>query len=287
LLTSEEFVGKYKVMHPDRAEHPSLNSKRRTIVLIHLQKTAGTSLRQIIGQSFPLDRRCPVFEDRLHALTAAELGHYDFFSGHFDISATRLIPRDCIETVTVFREPRSRLVSLYRFLKSHPIGDEFSTDPLVPMAHALSPEQFFERSEVRDFPMLNNHYLFALGRSYAWFNQNRGRLSSEMLSAVLLDAKIQVHAMSALGLTERFDESVRLICKQLRLPEPSTIPATHVTDRFIDLDKRFRRVDQVEMTPRLYRATEDLTFYDSELYRTAVAEFTRRTVRAFGAESSY
>jgi hypothetical protein len=276
LLSSDEFSGKYKFMYPDVSEHPIASIDRRTIVFIHLQKTGGTSLRSMLGKQFPDDRRCPVFEDKLHLLSIAELARYDFFSGHFDISAIRFIPRDDIKTVALFREPRARLISFYRFLRSHPLGDEFSGDQLIPLAHELTAEEFFENPQLRLFSAVNNHYLFALGRSFAWFDQNRSSLSREALSHVLEDAKLQICALTALGITERFDHSIQLIWKSLNLPPPSSMEEVNVTDKIVENDLRFRRVEAVRMTPRLATATEDLIEYDDILYEFAVQEFNRR-----------
>jgi hypothetical protein len=282
LLRSDEFAGKFRTMHPVVGDHPNLNRGRRAVVFIHLQKTGGTSLREIIGKQFLPERRCPIFEDKLHVLTLAELGRYDFFAGHYDMSCLGFIPRDVIDTFAMFREPRARLISFYRFLRSHPAVDEFAGDQLIPLAHALTAEQFYERSELRRYSAINNHYLFALGRSFSWFDQNRESLSKKMLSSVLLDAKLQVHALTALGITEQFRESVDLISGSLALKSVESIESLHVTDNFSAVDSRFRRVEPVEVTRRLAEGMKDLIEYDNVLYDYAVNEFRRRRQRVAG-----
>jgi hypothetical protein len=276
LLSSDEFQGKYKVMHPDTCDDPNLSAERETLVLIHLEKTGGTSLRAMLEGQFPLDRRCPVRDNNLHLLSVAELGRYDFFSGHFDRSSIRFIPRDKIKTVALFREPRARLISFYRFLRSHPVRDEFAGDLLIRIANEATAEEFFERREARAFPVVFNHYLIAFGASFSWFDRQRASLSKEDLSYVLEKAKREIRALTALGLTERFEQSVELICKQLDLRQPPSIEMAHVTDNFPELDARFRRVEHVSITRRLDAALEELTEYDAELYRVAVDEFERR-----------
>jgi Sulfotransferase family len=278
LLNSAEFQGKYKVMRPTIEAHPSLSMERRTIVFIHLQKTGGTSLRVMLERQFPLDRRCPVLEDKLHLLSVAELGQYDFFAGHFDRSSLRFIPRNDIKTVAIFREPRARLISFYRFLRSHPVGDEFARDHLIRLANESTAEEFFERPELRHYSAVNNHYLVAFGSSFSWFDQNRASVSREKLSQLLHDAKAQVRSLTAIGITERFEQSVSMICKSLELAPVPSIEAVHVTDKFPEMDSRFRQVDRVTMTPRLASAIEDLIAYDDELYRFAKSEFERRLV---------
>jgi hypothetical protein len=276
LLGSDEFQGKYKVMHPDTGDHPSLSVARETLVFIHLEKTGGTSLRTMLEGQFPPDRRCPVRDNKLHLLSVAELSRYDFFSGHFDRSSLSFIPRNDIKTIALFRQPRARLISYYRFLKSHPVGDEFASDLLIRVANESTAEEFFERHEIRSYSAVYNHYLIALGASFPWFFRHRASLSKEDLCFALEEAKRQVRALTALGITERFSESVEFICKVLNLSRPSSIAAVHVTNNLPELDTRFRRVDQVTMTPRLDAALKELTEYDEELYRFAVNEFERR-----------
>jgi hypothetical protein len=276
LLASVEFQGKYKIMHPVIEAHPSLSMGRRAVVFIHLQKTGGTSLRVMLERQFPADRRCPVLEDKLHLLSIAELAQYDFFAGHFDQSSLRFIPRDYIKTVALFREPRARLISFYRFLRSHPVGDEFSGDHLIRLATESTAEEFFERPELRHYSAVNNHYLIAFGGSFSWFDQNRASLSHEKLSELLHDAKLKIRSLTAIGITEQFERSVAMICKSLALTPVPVIEAVHVTDKFSEMDSRFRRVGAVTMTPRLARAIEDLIAYDDELYAFAKSEFERR-----------
>jgi hypothetical protein len=277
LLVSSEFQGKYKMMRPEPHDHPGLSIEQEAIVFIHMPKTGGTTLRALLEGRFPADRVCPVPEDKLHLLSVAELGQYDFFAGHFDRSSICFIPRKEIKTVVLFREPRARLISYYRFLRAHPNRDEFANDACIRVAHELTAEEFFEHPSVRDLVSVYNHYLIALGASFSWYERKLGSpLSKEDISRALEEAKRQIRATTAIGITERFDQSVELICKALHLEKPSSIAPLHVTSKFVELDARFRRVEPVTMTPRLASALDELTVYDNELYRFATQEFDRR-----------
>jgi hypothetical protein len=276
LLSSEEFKGIYKGMFPQTYGHPSLSMGRETLAFIHLQKTGGSSLRTMLERQFPAERCCPVRDDKLHLLSVAELGQYDFYSGHFDRTSLRFIPRDDIKTISLFREPRARLISFYRFLKSHPVRDEFANDPLMRFANELSAEDFFERSEIRVHVGVYNHYLIALGGSYAWFEYTRTSLTKEDFSRALEEAKRQIRALTALGITERFSQSVEFISRALNLRPTPSIESVYVTEKLPLMDARFQQVDPVVMTPRLAEALAELTVYDDELYRFAVREFERR-----------
>lgn len=284
LLSSDEFQGKYKVMHPEICDHPSLSMDRATLVLIHLHKTGGTSLRAMRAAQFSADRICPVREDKLHLLSVAQLGRYDFFAGHFDQASIRFIPRIRLKTIALFREPHARLISLYRFLRSHPARDEFAADQLIRIANESTAEEFFERPETRSLSAIHNYHLSVFGKPHSGLAGNLTSLSTEEFSA-LEQAKRQIRALTSLGITERFRQSVELICKVVNLTPPPSIPMLHVTDNFPELDARFRRVDPVAMTPRLAAALEDLAAYDGELYRFAVADFERRRAEASASQT--
>jgi hypothetical protein len=276
LLISEEFKGKFKALFPETQAHPSLLMDRETLAFIHLQKTGGSSLRAMLDEQFPVERRCPVRDDKLHLLSVAELSQYDFFSGHFDRTALRFIPRNNVKTIALFREPRARLLSFYRFLKAHPIRDEFANDPLMRLANQLSAEEFFERPEARAHVGVYNHYLIALGGSYAWFEYTRTSLTKNDFARALEIAKGQIRALTALGITERYGQSVEYIWRALKCRPPSSMETHYVTDELPEMDSRFQRVDSVTMTPRLAEALAELTVYDDELYRFAATEFERR-----------
>jgi hypothetical protein len=277
LLVSSEFQGKYKMMRPETHDHPGLSIERETVVFIHLPKTGGTTLRALLEGQFPADRVCPVQQDKLHLLSVAELGQYDFFAGHFDRSSICFIPRKEIKTVVLFREPRARLISYYRFLRAHPNRDEFANDSCIRVAHELTAEEFFEYPPIRQLGLVYNHYLIALGASLSWYERKLGLpLSKEEISRALEEAKRLIRATTAIGITERFDQSVELICNALHLQKPPSIAPLHVTSNFVELDARFRRVEPVTMTPRLASALDGLTVYDEELYRFANREFDRQ-----------
>jgi hypothetical protein len=74
-----------------------------------------------------------------------------------------------------------------------------------------------------------------------------------------------------------------MIYKSLDLTPAASIEAVHVTDKFPEIDSRFRRVGTVTMTPRLAGAIEDLIAYDDELYEFAKSEFERRLIELRGS----
>lgn len=276
LLRSDEFREKYKGLNPEACDHPNVNKDRDTVVFIHLRKTGGISLRVMLERLFAKSRRCPVREDELHYLSVAEIGQYDFFSGHFSMSSVRFIPRNNIRTVLLFREPTARLISMYRFSKAHSVRDEFSRDTLVTLANELTAEEFFERPEVRNSAAINNNYFSVLRESNPEMILPGQPPCLESANQALDKAKCQIRALTALGITERFAQSVSVIHRALNFSPPPIVEFVNVTDQFPEGGSPLRRVEPVKMTPRLEAALEDLTVFDRELYQFAICEFEKR-----------
>jgi hypothetical protein len=274
-LKSIEFRGKYRALCADRPD-PYWSSARQTVAFIHLEKTGGTTLRDALAPLFEEDRVCPGPNNPIYSFSVAELGHYDFFAGHFDLDSVRYIPRRNISTLALFREPRSRLISWYRFHKSHPLDSTHGANRLVVLANQLTAEEFFESPEVRGNQLAYNRYLLAFGRSFAWFDHRRDSLSKQDFDSALRDAKGAIRSLTALGITEQFDKSVRYIYQALALSRPATINSVNVTDNLPNMISGFRVVEPVRMTPRLASALDELTCYDEEIYRFAIGEFQRR-----------
>jgi hypothetical protein len=101
------------------------------ICLIHIPKTAGTSITSVIAKSFKREDICPGrtmldYKDK----GEEELAKYKFYKGHIYYEfAIEKLPKDT-KFVTVLREPVERVISLYKFWRSHP--QNFFEDPSIP-----------------------------------------------------------------------------------------------------------------------------------------------------------
>lgn len=306
LLNSDEFYwnhatlhAKYKAITATTTSHPYASWSRDTVAFVHLPKTGGTTLHTLLSGCFPRDRICPQRQDALHFYSAAELARYDFFSGHFDHFSLRFIPRKYVRRISIFRDPVKRLISWYRFCKSYQAnrGGPYE-DTVIKLANELSAEEFFEHDAVTSSSYTNNTYLFYFGSSSYDFavlgavaHARRhldaaaaDALADELCAEILAQATQTVRGLDAIGLTERFQESVETIFPTLGFPVPASILSQKVTDELASLDARASPVPPVEMTPRLTRALERLTKYDRVIYDAANQEFERR--RTGGAPSS-
>ncbi len=294
----EQFQIKYKEKLATLSKHPYQSWNKDALAFIHVPKTAGSTLHSLLSACFSQDRIFPQRQAVLHYYSPAELAEYDFFSGHFDYFSLSFIPRRRVRSLSIFRDPVERLISWYRFSKSHPTSDEFANDIDIKLANEVSAEEFFEHKNIISSTYTNNSYLFFLGSSshdHATVNALAGTgfpscgpapvdrhgvadaLADDGFCApILARARQRILDFDAIGLTDRFQESVETIFTTLGFPIPESITSGMVTDELPAVDVRFSRVPPVAMTARLSRALERLTKYDRILYDVAKGEFERR-----------
>ena len=263
----------------------TLSSRRpaAATAFIHLQKTGGTTLYDMLQHAFPPDRVCPVHGNFLHVFSAREMAEFDYFSGHFDYAALRLIPKRPLRTVSVFRRPRDRLVSIYRSHKAHQLDRKYRVNPFVRLANALTPEEFFEHPDVRNAPEVFNHYLAAFGTGYRQMAQARGLSPARIPAGTVERAIERVRGLDAIGITERFDDTVALIYETLGVPAPRRVKPRNVTD-VVSAKMKGSPSAPVAMTPRLRDAMDELVCFDEPIYAAAVEEAERR-LAAYSAAS--
>jgi hypothetical protein len=286
LLNSAEFRASHRRRLALTEEHPYVLWHREAVAFLHLPKTAGLSFHACLKSCFSEEQICPERQDFLHCYAPAELARYDLFSGHFGIFSMRFIPRQRVRTISIFRNPRARLISWYRFLRSQPLVNDPFEDALLPLAKSLEAEEFFENRDVISSPAANNMYLFFFG--LPWPHPKAiDVISDERLATDILGiAKQQVRALDAVGLTEKFNESVTEIFRILGLVASLPVGPLNVTDERPALDASVSLVPPVEVTARLSRALDPLTRFDHEIYNMAVQEFELRRASAMLAAAN-
>lgn len=88
------------------------------LVFLHLPRTGGTTLHEALSARHPPDEICPVRLNGLDQMPAEEFARYRLFSGHYRFEQLALTPAPRV-TVTVLREPRARVVSLWQHWRRH------------------------------------------------------------------------------------------------------------------------------------------------------------------------
>ena len=124
-------------------------------MFIHIEKCGGTTLHEMLSSQVPIGRICPERSDLIGDWTINELADFALFSGHFNLAWCRSIPGE-LRVITMLREPKARLLSLFSFWKAHRPNPGRDVYDLLPIARSSSAEQFSAHPQVERHPSIRD-----------------------------------------------------------------------------------------------------------------------------------
>ncbi len=159
-------------------------------VFIHAQKTGGTSLQNMLVDTFGDRQVYREHTDTLYMRSPAELAQYRIFAGHFDYTSAAYIPRRTRRLFTFLREPRQRLLSHYRFLRAHEPSSPFFKGS-VKIANHLDAVDFFRAANVLMPSGFWNHLTWCVMGQRRWkdYRQRLSGLDEPSLASHLEDIR--------------------------------------------------------------------------------------------------
>jgi len=88
----------------------------KTIIFVHIRKTAGITLRSLFKGQLSVDSYFKEkFPQHLKNLSTEKRKKIRFVSGHYPYGLHQLLPQDCVY-MTLLRNPADRIISLYKHL---------------------------------------------------------------------------------------------------------------------------------------------------------------------------
>ncbi|HEU4719237.1 MAG TPA: sulfotransferase family 2 domain-containing protein [Bacteroidia bacterium] len=105
----------------------------KTLLFLHIQKTAGTTLLNIITRQYEKRRTLNLYDPRTAEKITASLSEEErknirLVNGHFSFGLHRYFPGKC-DYITILRDPLERTVSQFHFIldfKTHPLHEEYN-----------------------------------------------------------------------------------------------------------------------------------------------------------------
>ena len=228
----------------------------RKLVFCHIPKTAGVTVRALIGMNFRVGEILHVRDplDFIENARADELGSYKFIHGHFGIEIADLFPV-VPKLITFLRDPLQRVLSYYRFLRSFDPDQVYEDEAAahrVRLANELDLEGFVQ-SEDRsvDNGMTNRYVTFLSGAK-------QGMSDAERLAA----AKHNLDRFEFVGITERMDESLQLLSASFGWCSPHQGPILNRSNQ-----------DPIVLNEAVAAMIRERNRLDTELYAHAVERF--------------
>lgn len=187
---------------PARETPPARSGPLRPLVFLHLPKTAGTTLKDVIESVYGADRVAFLKVgrgelDEFAGRPEAERRGFDVVAGHLRWDETGVLPG--ARVVTMLREPVDRLVSFYHYASKTP-----GTELHEAIGRGLSLED-----------MARGGMLSVVGNQMVGMLRDPGAAA---LGPAVASAKRNLESCAAFGLTERFDESVGVFARKLGWP---------------------------------------------------------------------
>ena len=259
------------------------------IYFLHIPKTAGTSLRKVIDAQFSPEEICPcsVMQGlaKMVQRDASELAAYPLIAGHMGFTVVSLLPEPP-RVITMLRDPIARTISRFNYMKQHathstraPWNHDRFLDPDVSIDAflAFGPT----RRLITNFQVRNLAQDFDLTQTYTDFDGNAIPPKMNKLFAytstgmsdedLLSKAKRRLASCEFVGITERFEESVKLLCRTFEWEARMNIPFLNASSPSAGLDRPLSKQTLADL--------QACTSLDAELYTFANELFEQRYQR--------
>ena len=232
----------------------------------------------VLPQLFKADEICPAYSyQQLMRIPPADLCSYRLYRGHFYYCLYRLLPETPVY-MTFLRDPVGRVISLYEYILRSP---EHHHHELVRSLKGgirdfvRSPELLAPNFQVTalsfDIDLMKTLADAQAGRPEP-IDEDRV-LIAEMVRrppshADLVTACRRLEEFAFVGIAERFDYSVQLLCRQFGWPPVPNYESLNVAP-----ESRMRRA---QLAPDLLEEIERIHELETELYAFAKCLFHRR-----------
>ena len=256
-----------------KKSYPEHMSENDVLFFLHIPKTGGTSLTTALAEHWGDELTLtPSQLNTAKAQPKETLANAKFVYGHFSRAVCRRrLPTAPNFTITFLRDPVAHFVSIFYHLRRDTnfaystritLGDKERSLQISELARELPLEEFLKRPEADLFDNFQIKYLV------------RGmRFDPDVqdIEGLRVLSKKCLKELGAFGITERYQESLKLIGNALGLGAA----LKHLTSNAAP-----NKPEESEITSDIIKAIEARTALDLELYEYANLIFDQRLLSA-------
>ena len=227
------------------------------IIFVHIPKTGGTSLHYHLSTCFTQDEICEFRHNDILMAPVHKIIGKRFYSGHFDSRLMGIMPSKA-KLVTVLRNPKDRLVSVYRYMRATK-EERIATEgqPLARLARDNNFEPFLEKAYSLNPAAVDNIYCRSFGSALPLDRWERaadvdwaavyGDLSDHAYKAMFERASSLLGAKTTIVIDlANMNQAIISFFQQQNLPIPNDIEHLKRTDDITSDAASFEPVEMFE-----------------------------------------
>src|SRR5256884_663868 len=247
LIGSKEFAAKQWARARHRWPHPRASYDSPAVIFLHVQKTAGTSMQNMLRAVYDPREVFSEHTDSLYLRSPAELAQYRVFDGHFNYDSVDYIRRRKVSVFTFVREPRKRLLSLYHFWRAHEPGHpSYHRD--MAAANDMGLHDFFAEADNSGKPTLWNHMTWVIMGDRQWrawraelaAARNAASTGAVLSTRICPAVRERLGGFLFVGIQEDFQRSAGVLFQILNRPTPD-VQHDHSLEELIRVQRSFKK----------------------------------------------
>jgi hypothetical protein len=237
------------------------------LYFMHIPKTAGTTFTQILRQQYEPWESFPHYLIETYLRTPLEVRqYYRLVPGHLFYTVEHYFPRRPV-TITMLREPVDRTLSQFSFIKTnigHPFRYQVAAQTLTESLTHPATLPRYKNAQTRYIaldddprPLMAQHSLAELKAIAVTMILEDRYTNDPDQEGLFQKARARLDACAFVGLAERFDDSLELLCYTLGWPPITEYERVNVTEK---------RLHKADLTPAEYDLVREVTQLDQRLY---------------------